>query len=65
MSADGGGVERLHAQAEMVDVARFGARRGATHPAQLAIDRHQVDHRAARTQLHQADVVLSTLRPGS
>ncbi len=45
----------------MVDIARLGARRRAAHASQLAVDRHQVDHRTAGAQLHQADFILTAL----
>ena len=58
---DGGFVERLDAQAEVVEVAAFPAGRGAAGAAERAVDRHEVDQRAPGTQLDQADVVLAPL----
>src|SRR6476469_7694855 len=45
----------------MVDVAPLMSRRGAAHPAELAVDRHQVDQSRADAQLIQADRLLSLL----
>ena len=54
-------VERLDAQAEVVEVAAFPAGRGAAGAAEGAVDRHEVDQRAPGAQLDQADVVLAPL----
>src|SRR4051812_26994163 len=42
----------------MVDVAPLKSRRGATHPAELAVDRHQIDQSGADAQLVEADRFL-------
>src|SRR6185437_7596597 len=47
-------VERLDAQAEMIEIATLDSRRGAAGAAELAGDRHEIDQRAARTQLDEA-----------
>ena len=55
VSLDGSGVERLDAQAEVIDVARRRARCRAAGTAERAIDPHEVDQRASGAQLHQAE----------
>jgi hypothetical protein len=45
----------------VVDVASLGARRGAAGAAEDAVDRDEVDQRAAGAQLDQADLVLAAL----
>ena len=63
VAADGGLVERLDAQAEVVEVAPLAPGRHTAGAAQRTVHRHQVDQRAAGAQLHQADVVLPTATP--
>jgi hypothetical protein len=62
---DGALVERLDAQAEVVEVAAFLAGRGAPARPSAPSTGTEVDQRAPGTQLDQADVVLSTLDRGS
>lgn len=54
-------IERFHAQAEVIQVATFNPRRRAAHAAEFAVDADQVYQRCARTQLQQANFVLTTL----
>src|SRR3954469_9987474 len=49
-------VERLDAQAQVIHVAPFVARRGATLLAERPGDRHQVDHRCAGAQMRHAEL---------
>ena len=49
-------VEGLHPQAEVVDVASFRLRPFPAHPAQPAVDGHEVHHGRARPQVHEAEV---------
>ena len=60
-AAQRGLVERLDAQAEVVDVAPLRARPRAPGAAELAVQRHEVDQLRAGAQLHQADRVLAAL----
>src|SRR4051812_7484838 len=55
------GVEWLDPQAEMVQVAAFASRCGATLAAERSIDRHQIDQRGAGPKLIQAQVFLNFL----
>src|SRR5262245_32083922 len=54
-------VERLHAQAEMVDVPALLARRGAAFPAERAVDWNEVDEGVSGAQVHKAEVIPSPL----
>jgi hypothetical protein len=58
---DGRLVERLDAQAHVVHVAAFRAGRGAAGTAERAVDRHEVDLRPARAQVHEAEIVAAPL----
>jgi len=49
-------VEGLHAEAEVVEVATFPARRGAAALAERTVDGDQVDHRAAEAQVRHAEL---------
>ncbi len=51
--ADGRGVERRHAQREVVDIASLRARRRVSVPARCSGDIENVDHRLAGPQLDQ------------
>ena len=50
-------VERIDAQAQVVEVACILARGRAATPAEFSIHRDDVDHRCARAQVAQAEVV--------
>ena len=54
---DGGLVERLDPQAEMVDVAAFAPGGTATSQAELSIHCNQIDHRRPCAQEAQAEVI--------
>src|SRR5688572_22142506 len=47
--------------AEMIEVAPFLARRGATHSAKLAVDRHEIDQGLSGAHLRQSDLGLLAL----
>ncbi|SPO54812.1 protein of unknown function [Pseudomonas sp. JV551A1] len=53
-------IERLDAQAEMVQVAPFGPRRRAARLAQGTVQGHQIDHCRARGQVDHAQVFAHT-----
>jgi hypothetical protein len=46
-------IERLDAQAEVIDVAPLGTGRPAALPAQLALQVDEIDHRSPGAQVHQ------------
>src|SRR4029077_14612521 len=58
MSPEGRLVERVHAEAEVIEVATLSAGGGAAGPAELAIDGDQVDQRSAGPQLHHPQIIL-------
>jgi hypothetical protein len=59
--ADRGFVQRLDAKTEVVEVASLPAGRRAAGPAELSVDRHEVDERVAGAQLDQAEILLAPL----
>src|SRR4029077_18468327 len=61
MARDGEGIERLDAQAQVIEIAPFTARALAAGAAELAVDGHQINEAAAGTQLHQAYFIMPAL----
>jgi hypothetical protein len=59
--SNGGFVERLDAQAEVVEIAPLDAGSRATGAPELAIDGHEINERAAGAKLQEADLVLPAL----
>src|SRR6185312_3370496 len=55
-------IERGDAQAEVIEVAAFRARRGTAKAAEFSTHRHQVDQRCTGAQLIQADIALYLLQ---
>ena len=61
MAMHAGLVKRVYPKAEMIEVPSFLSRCCAAGFAELAIYRHEIDDRSARSQLNQADLVLASL----
>src|SRR5262249_43715949 len=59
--AQRGLVEGLDAKAQVVEVAPFAARCRAAGASELAVQRDEIQHRAAGAKLDQADLVLAPL----
>src|SRR5690348_8600670 len=54
-----------HAEADMIDIARFLARRSAAHASEPPVDRHQVNQGRSHTQLVEPDLLLLLLPSGA
>src|SRR5690348_16462552 len=50
-----------HAEADMIDIARFLARRSAAHASEPPVDRHQVNQGRSHAQLVEPDLLLLLL----
>ena len=58
-------VERVDPEAEVIQVAALRSRRRTACTPEHAVDRHEIDQRAAGAQLDQADRILATLDPAT
>ena len=59
--AEGLRVERLDTKTEMIEISPFLAGRCASRGTELAVDRHEIQKRTPRAQLHQAECLLTAL----